>query len=135
MFKRRRFDVFHDQYYDKDPPPTFYVVLPAASDSYEIAELKIKALGLSAGPDGFLNRNIPYVGRTAQFGSIGNYTKEEIRLFLMAIGFRSYDYNSAIVHHPLSDNYFKIPSYDELMRQIKFKVDFRLWKEGIFGRP
>ena len=135
MFKQQRFDVFHDQYYDEDPPPTFYVVLPATSDSYEIAELKIKALGLSVGRRDFLNPSIPYVGRKAQFGSLGNYTKDEIRLFLLAIGYMSlYDYNSIILHYPLDDDYFKIPSYNEVMRAIKSKVDFRLWREGIFGR-
>jgi hypothetical protein len=133
MFKRQRFDVFHDQSDDKGSP-TFYVVLPATSHSYEIAELKIKALGLSAGKRGFLEHGIPYVGRSVQFTGFTN-TKEEIRLFLYAIRYREYDYdyNSAIVHHPLSDDYFKIPSYDDLMRQIKSKKDFRTWREGLFN--
>jgi hypothetical protein len=137
MFKRQRFDVFHDQSNDK-ALPTFYVVLPAMSDSYDIAELKIKALGLSGGSGGFLDRGIPYAGRFVQHAGF-IHTKEEIRLFLHAVkygpfaGHEAYDYNSAIVHYPLSDDYFKLPSYDDLMRQIKSASNFRVWRESFFG--
>ena len=137
MFKRQRFDVFHDQHSDKGLP-TFYVILPDTSDSYEIAELKIKALGLSVGSGGFLRRGIPYAGRFVQnAGCI--HTKAEIRLFMHAVryglwaGHKEYDYNSAIVHYPLSDDYFKLPSYDEIMRQIKSLSKIRVWRESFFG--
>jgi hypothetical protein len=137
MFKKQRFNVFHDQSDDKGVP-SFYVVLPATSDSYEIAELKIKALGLSVGKRGSLNRGIPYVGRRIQHASF-IHSKEEIRLFLHAVRYgpfanhEAYDYNSAIVHHPLSDDYFKLRSYDEPMRQITSASNFRIWKESLFG--
>jgi hypothetical protein len=93
----------------------------------------VKALGLSAGQDGILNRSIPYVGRKAQFAGLGSYTKDEIKLFLFAVQYRSYDYDSAIVHYPLSDDYFSAPAYHEMMTRIKSKVDFRLWREGLFS--
>jgi hypothetical protein len=80
MFNRPRFDVFHNQSDDKGQP-TFYVVLPATSDSYDIAELKIKAVGLTVGGGGFLEKGIPYVGRWIQFAGSGRFTKEESDCF------------------------------------------------------
>jgi hypothetical protein len=108
-------------------------VLPATSDSYEIAELKIQSLGLSVGARGALAHGIPYAGRKFQHTGF-NSSKDEIKLFLSAIGYptHNYDFNSAIVHYPLNEDYFDTPSYHELMRRLKSKFDFRIWREDIF---
>jgi hypothetical protein len=61
LFKARMFDVFHDGNWYGRPPPTFYLVMPAQRDCYDIACWKIRELGLPPSAIDRLGHGIPYI--------------------------------------------------------------------------
>lgn len=119
----QKFDVFHEGYWHGQPAPTFYLVLPDTRDSYEVAEWKVKELGLTERmrEKGKLGYGIPFVGvGVAESFILQPYVKYEITNFLCAIGEYpgSYDYRSARVFYP-RNGYAESPVYVHYMLRAR----------------
>jgi hypothetical protein len=129
MFRLQMFEVFHDGYRYGKPPPTFYLIVPAQNDSYEIAQWKIKELELPTREEK-LGTGIPYVGVSVEHSIlITSYIKQEIKNFLFAIGaevaFWERNRSNSIELFRPRPSYTESPLYQHYMPRVQRSVNLR----------
>jgi hypothetical protein len=137
MFSRPLFEVFHEGYWygpTQPPAPTWYLIVPAMSDAYEIATWKIKENSLPLRKFDELGRGIPLVDGGVQDSIlITSYLKSEISQFLSALNISATEYNfkSVKVFQPKL-TYQSTPLYNRYMRSIRRSVGLRSRVRGWF---
>ena len=137
MFGRPLFEVFHEGYWygpTQPPAPTWYLIVPAMSDAYEIATWKIKENSLPLRKTGELGRGIPLVDGGVQDSIlITSYSKSEISQFLSALNISATEYNfkSVKIFQPKL-TYQSTPLYKRYMRSIRRSVGLRSRVRGWF---